>query len=220
MDILTPRHVGRAAALLSDGHLVAVPTARWYMLCARADQPAAVGEIFRAKQRPADKPLLLVLDTPARAQQLFQITDDARALMAGLWPGDLALRLPWQPGHAVPAGIGAPALVGCPDGVLGHLADTTGAPLAASAVSISPPHASPDDHPALTTGDVAAFNTRTGAGIAAVIDGGICPLAQHMTIVDCTANGSARVHRHGTVHPRAIDAALTTGPTKGDRHVA
>ncbi|MFC4512191.1 L-threonylcarbamoyladenylate synthase [Streptomyces ehimensis] len=220
MDILTPQHVDRAAELLSDGYLVAVPTARWYMLCARADNPLAVSAIFRAKKRPADKPLLLVLDTPARAGQLFQLTDDARALMNGLWPGDLALHLPWQPGLNIPTGIGAPALVSCPEGVLGHLVQTAGAPLAASAVSISPPHAGPDDRPALTGADVATFNTCTSAGIAAVIDDGICPLAQHMTIVDCPVDAAARIHRHGTVHPRAVDAALTTAAVEGDHHVA
>ncbi|KAB7835774.1 L-threonylcarbamoyladenylate synthase [Streptomyces mobaraensis] len=209
MDILTPQHIDRAAAMLADGRLVAVPTARWYMLCARADHPSAIEAIFRAKQRPADKPLLLVIDQPARAQQLFQLTGDAHTLMNRLWPGDLALRLPWQPGHNAPAGIGAPALVSCPDKTLGHLVQDARVPLAASAVSISPPHAGTDDHPALTIADVAAFNTRTCAGITAVIDGGICPLAQHMTIVDCPIDAAARMHRPGTVHPRAVAAALT-----------
>ncbi|MEU2856104.1 L-threonylcarbamoyladenylate synthase [Streptomyces syringium] len=219
MDILAPGDVGTAAQAMAAGHLVAVPTSRWYMLCARASDTRATAAIYAAKRRPARKPLLLVIGAPATARQLFDLTDDAHALIGGLWPGDLALRLPWFPGHPAPEAIGAPALVGCPDGVLGQLARRVGEPLAASAVSLSPPHASPADHPALTVADVAAFDTGQSARIAAVIDGGICRQGQHMTIVDCPANGPTAIRREGTVHTRAVHAALGGAHLAGGQHV-
>ncbi|MFF0408294.1 hypothetical protein BCL80_11357 [Streptomyces avidinii] len=74
--------------------------------------------------------------------------------------------------------------------------------------SISTPAAGEKDHPALTAGMVAAFERTTGAGIAAVVDGGICPHGRHMTIVDCPAGAAARLQREGTVHARAVEAAL------------
>ncbi|MFH8390213.1 L-threonylcarbamoyladenylate synthase [Streptomyces sp. NPDC018036] len=217
MDVLTPDQLPDAARLLAAGQVVAVPTPRWYMLCARAADPTATNAVFRAKQRPTAKPLLLLLDSPDTAEALFDLSDDARLLACGLWPGDLALRLPWKPGVEPIAAVGSPALVGCSDGVLGQLVPLVGEPLAAAVCSISTPAAGDEDHPALTVGQVAAFERATGAGIAAVVDGGICPHGRHMTIVDCPMGTAARLEREGTVHARAVEAALAPagGPHVG-----
>ncbi|MFF4673995.1 L-threonylcarbamoyladenylate synthase [Streptomyces sp. NPDC001279] len=216
MDVFTPTQLSDAARLLAAGEVVAVPTPRWYMLCARAADLAATNAIFRAKQRPGTKPLLLLLDSPATAETLFDLSDDARLLAGGLWPGDLALRLPWKSGVEPVTAVGSPALVGCPDGVLGRLVALVGESLAAAVCSISTPTAGDEDHPALTAGQVVAFDRTAGAGIAAVVDGGICPHGRHMTIVDCPASTAARLHREGTVHARAVEAALAPG---GEPHV-
>ncbi|WP_255306181.1 L-threonylcarbamoyladenylate synthase [Streptomyces sp. Wb2n-11] len=217
VDVLTPNQLPDAARLLAAGQMVAVPTPRWYMLCARAADPAATSAVFRAKQRPGTKPLLLLLDSPATAETLFDLSDDAHLLTGGLWPGDLALRLPWKPGVEPVEAVGSPALVGCPDGVLGQLVALAGKPLAAAVCSISTSAAGDEDHPALTADQVIAFDRTTRAGIAAVVDGGICPHGRHMTIVDCPAGAAARLHREGTVHARAVEAALAPagGPHVG-----
>ncbi|GAX56710.1 L-threonylcarbamoyladenylate synthase [Streptomyces olivochromogenes] len=217
MDVLTPAQLPDAARFLAAGQMVAVPTPRWYMLCARAADPAATNAVFRAKQRPGTKPLLFLLDSSATAETLFDLSDDARLLVGGLWPGDLALRLPWVPDVEPVAAVGSPALVGCPGGVLGQLVALAGEPLAAAVCSISTPAAGDEDHPALTAGQVVGFDRTTGAGIAAVVDGGICPHGRHMTIVDCPAGAAARLHREGTVHARAVEAALAPagGPHVG-----
>ncbi len=211
MDVLTTTQLDTAAELLTGGAVVAVPTPRWYMLIARAADQAAAATILRVKQRPEHKPLLLLVDALPTAEARFILSADAYALARHLWPGDLALRLPWRTDATRLPAIGAPALVGCPDGVLGQLLRLTGEPLSAAACSISTPAATADDHPALTADQVAAFDAQAGAGIAAVVDGGICPQGQHMTIVDCPHRQSARLHREGTVHSRAIAAALTEG---------
>ncbi|WP_123527103.1 L-threonylcarbamoyladenylate synthase [Streptomyces sp. 840.1] len=216
MDVLTPTQLPDTVQLLAAGQVVAVPSPRWYMLCARAADPAATSTVFRAKQRPTAKPLLLLLDSPATAETLFNLSGDARLLARGLWPGDLALRLPWKQGTEPIAAVGSPALVGCPDGILGQLVALAGEPLAAAVCSISTPAAGDADHPALTAGQVSAFQRTTAAGIAAVIDGGICPHGRHMTIVDCPSGAAARLEREGTVHARAVEAALTPA---GEPHV-
>ncbi|MFI5804446.1 Sua5/YciO/YrdC/YwlC family protein [Streptomyces sp. NPDC051561] len=209
MDFLTRDHLSVAAEHLRAGRMLALPTSRWYMLCARAADPAATAAVFHAKKRPVDKPLLLLLDSPDNAARHFQLSDDARRLTSRLWPGDLALHLPWRPGAERIASVGSPALVGCPDGLLGHLLALVGEPLAASVCSLSVPAATDNDHPALTAGQVAAFAQTTRAEITAVVDDGICPQGRHMTIVDCPAGHPARLHREGTVHRRAVEAALT-----------
>lgn len=211
MEFLTSDDLPYVARLLGAGRLVAVPTARWYMLCARAADETAISAVFRAKCRPTSKPLLLLLETSNVAQEEFHLSDDARSLSTHLWPGDLALRLPWRPDATVRPAFGAPALVGCPDGLLGRLLHVMGEPLAAAVCSISTPSAGAGDHPAITAGQVADFDRAVQADIAAVIDNGICPQAQHMTIVDCPADQPARLHRDGTVHARAVAAALAPG---------
>ncbi|MEV1040469.1 Sua5/YciO/YrdC/YwlC family protein [Streptomyces sp. NPDC050204] len=211
MDHLTPHGLDTAAGLLGDGALVAVPTPRWYMILARAADPHAVTAVFDIKQRPEHKPLLLLVDSLATAEQHFRFSRDAHALAHRLWPGELALHLPWRTGSGRLPGIGAPALVSRPDGILGHLLSLVAEPVAAAACSISAAAATPDDHPALTAHQVAAFNTATGEHLAAVVDGGICPQGRHMTIVDCPDGEPARLHREGTVHSRAVTAALTEG---------
>ncbi|MFF2025038.1 L-threonylcarbamoyladenylate synthase [Streptomyces sp. NPDC058171] len=217
MKVLTIGQLSHAVRLLVAGEVVALPTPRWYMLCARAADSAATDAVFRAKQRPDTKPLLLLLDSPATADAWFDLSDDARLLAGGLWPGDLALRLPWKAGVKRFAAVGSPALVGCPEGVLGDLVGVVGEPLAAAVCSVSTPAAGDEDHPALTPGQVAAFDRTTGAGIAAVVDGGICPHGRHMTVVDCPAGAAARLRRQGTVHARAVEAALAQsgGPDVG-----
>ncbi|GAB3971077.1 hypothetical protein GCM10029978_045580 [Actinoallomurus acanthiterrae] len=45
--------------------------------------------------------------------------------------------------------------------------------------------------------------------VGVIVDGGVCPAANHMTIVDCFTP-EARLVRTGLVHQRAISAALDT----------
>jgi L-threonylcarbamoyladenylate synthase len=59
----------------------------------------------------------------------------------------------------------------------------------------------------VTIREVDDFLTASGIVVTAVIDGGICPAANHMTVVDCFTE-QARLARTGLVHQRAVAAAL------------
>ena len=54
-----PKDIARAAALLKQGRLVAVPTETVYGLAANGLSADAVEAVFTAKGRPADNPLIL-----------------------------------------------------------------------------------------------------------------------------------------------------------------
>ena len=54
--------------------------------------------------------------------------------------------------------------------------------------------------------EVKRIVTKTGMPVAAVCDGGISPLFNHMTIVDGTAP-TVRIERAGLVQPKALRAA-------------
>lgn len=86
--------VNVAAQLLKQGGLVAVPTETVYGLAADASNPSAVSQIFAAKGRPADHPLIVHLhDVSALSLWAKDIPQNAFTLAKAFWPGPLTLLL-------------------------------------------------------------------------------------------------------------------------------
>jgi L-threonylcarbamoyladenylate synthase len=78
-----------------------MPTETVYGLAADACNDAAVAQIFAAKGRPADHPLIVHIANAKLADHFaHSIPDFARALMVAFWPGPLTLILPRHPGVA------------------------------------------------------------------------------------------------------------------------
>jgi L-threonylcarbamoyladenylate synthase len=87
----------RAARILRDGGLVALPTETVYGLGANALDRAAVEKIFAAKSRPAWDPVIVHVASRAMLEGLVEaIPDGARRLMEAFWPGPLTLLLTRQ----------------------------------------------------------------------------------------------------------------------------
>lgn len=109
--------IERAAALLAAGELVAFPTETVYGLGARADDPAAVLKIFRAKGRPENHPLIVHVAEPALiAPFAAEVPALGQRLIAAFWPGPLTLILPRVPsigaaaaGHQNSIGLRCPS---------------------------------------------------------------------------------------------------------------
>ncbi|MEU2391846.1 Sua5/YciO/YrdC/YwlC family protein [Streptomyces sp. NPDC007369] len=208
MQVIPPTDIETAAAAIEAGRLVVVPTARWYMICADAANPDAYKAILEGKQRPKNKPLALVIPEHDRARSLLHFTPDAERLVAAFWPGDLALFLPWRdPADAARyTVVGSPALTTQAPGPLGALARAVSGLLAATTVNVSGDAGPTDRGPAITLAEVEEF--LTGASLDAVVmDGGVCPAANHLTIVDC-ASEQTRLVRSGLVHPRAVASVV------------
>ncbi|GAB7180435.1 hypothetical protein ATKI12_0266 [Kitasatospora sp. Ki12] len=213
MRPIPPEQLNAAARALEAGELVIVPTERWYMICADATNRAACNSIFDGKQRPRAKSLVLVTPSLEACEKQFVIHPEARQLADAFWPGDLAMLLPWQSaeiGARHPA-VGSPALTTNSAGPLGALAAVAGTPVAATTVNISGDAAVDAPGPAITVGEVQGFLDSTGVKASVILDGGVSPAANHLTIVDCSTP-AARLVRAGVVHERAISAVL-------DRHV-
>lgn len=104
------------AQCIRAGGLLGLPTETVYGLAADADNDAAVAQIFTAKGRPADHPLIVhVADASAVAHYASEVPDFAQALMAAFWPGPLTLILPRRPGIANAAAGGNPTVgLRCP----------------------------------------------------------------------------------------------------------
>ena len=219
MQIVTPNDLALAAHAIEAGELVVVPTQRWYMLCCDASNPDACARIFTTKRRPPDKSLLFVAPSPEAVRQRFHVSKDAELLAAAFWPGDLALLLPWRDpaeGERHQA-VGAPeALVTVAPGILGELATLTAAPIAATSANVS---GTEGTAPSITLEEVLNFVASTEADLPIVVDGGVCPIANHLTIVRCTADGT-EIAREGVVHARAVAAVLGGDAMEKHRSVA
>jgi len=99
-DPQSRRAIGRAAEILRNGGLVALPTETVYGLGANALDPSAVARIFAAKQRPAWDPVIVHIAGPASPENpmlrplVTALPDSAQKLIAAFWPGPLTLLLP------------------------------------------------------------------------------------------------------------------------------
>ncbi len=210
MKLITAGELDSAVEAVEAGELVILPTRRWYMICANANDADTCQRIFTGKKRPTSKPLAFVTPSAEIARELFVLSPQAQMLVAAFWPGDLAMIVPWRD----PAAGQQHALVGTPHalvtndpGILGEFAAKSRVPIATTTVSISVSPGTVGPGPAITVDEVDHFLQTTGMEVAFCVDGGICPAADHLTIVDCT-DEETRVIRTGLVHERAIAAAL------------
>jgi L-threonylcarbamoyladenylate synthase len=85
----------KAAELIRQGKLVAMPTETVYGLGANALDAAACERIFEAKGRPHTAPLIVHVDSIAMARQFVSEWPEAAEILAQrYWPGPLTLVLP------------------------------------------------------------------------------------------------------------------------------
>jgi L-threonylcarbamoyladenylate synthase len=84
--------IAEAAAVIKQGGVIAFPTRCLYGLGADAFNPDAVERMIQIKQRPDDKPILVLIDTRSRLESLAtHIPPAADAIMEAFWPGRVTL---------------------------------------------------------------------------------------------------------------------------------
>lgn len=192
-----------ALQLLRDGKLVAIPTETVYGLAARSDAPASVDAIFRAKGRPSQRPLAVLVPDFEAAESLWLAgpwLEAARALGEAFWPGPLTLVCPAKAGLPEALYGGSPNLgVRCPDHPLAlWLLRALGVPLAA-------PSANPSEAPSPTT--AREVRGLLEGRIDAIVDGGPSRGGLESTIIALTHEG-ARVLRAGALSIAQLNAVL------------
>lgn len=102
--LLKPDNNGieKAAEILKNGGLCAIPTETVYGLAANALNPVAVENIFKAKGRPQDNPLIVHISEFEEIYPLVtSVCDKAKLLADAYWPGPLTIILPKS--NAVPS---------------------------------------------------------------------------------------------------------------------
>ncbi len=193
--------VARAAAALAAGLLVAFPTETVYGLGADARNGRAVAALYAAKGRPSFNPLIVHVADLAQARALAEFDQDALRLAEAFWPGPLTLVLPLRPdaglSDLVTAGLSGVGLRLPAHPLAVRL-------LAAAGVPVAAPSANPSGRISPTTADHVLDGL--DGRIAAVLDGGACPVGVESTIV---ATGAApRLLRPGGLPVEAIEACL------------
>jgi L-threonylcarbamoyladenylate synthase len=182
-----------AAAVVEAGGVVAFPTETFYGLGVAALDAAAVRRLFALKGRPESRPILVLVDDPARVDRIALMTASARELIARHWPGALTLVLPARP--VVPAELTAGT------GTIGvrQPSHPVARALAAVAGPITAPSANlTGEMPPTTAAEVLrVFDGR----IELVLDGGPTPGGLPSTVLDVTVD-PPRVLREGAVRVR------------------
>jgi L-threonylcarbamoyladenylate synthase len=209
---IAPDSIAAAADVVRAGGLIGLPTETVYGLGADASNPAAVAQIFTAKGRPADHPLIVHVAAfdggmGGVAHYSRAVPAFARQLMSAFWPGPLTLILPRQDGVGEAAAGGQDSIgLRCP----AH-------PVAQALLAVL---RKPDDGEPVVWGVAAPsanqfgrVSPTTAAHVQGefgedllILDGGPCEVGIESTIIDCT-RGVPVLLRPGSITAAQVEAA-------------
>jgi L-threonylcarbamoyladenylate synthase len=196
--------IAACARQIRAGGLIAFPTETVYGLGADASSDAAVAQIFAAKGRPADHPLIVHVASAAQVAHFASaVPAFAQQLIDTFWPGPLTLILPRKAGVAT-ASAGGQGSIGlrCPAHpvALALLSDCA----ALGVPGVAAPSANQFGKVSPTT--AAHVHSELGDAIT-VLDGGACSVGIESTIIDCTRDAPVLL-RPGVLNVADIEAAM------------
>ena len=177
--ILKPTQEGiqLACEIISAGDVVAIPTETVYGLFADATKADACANIFKAKDRPQDNPLIVhISDYEMWQDTVAEIPEDAMKLAEAFWPGPLTIILKKKDfiPYEVTAGMDTVGIRMPSHPVVLEIISKTRLPLAG-------PSANRSGRPSPTDAQT-VFNDMDGR-IPLVLDGGECNIGVESTVV-------------------------------------
>lgn len=192
---LAPAEAQAAADAAKACRIVAFPTDTVYGIGSSGLVKAASRRIYQIKQRPALKPLPILVHSLSAARRWVEFTPQAETLARRFWPGALTLVLkPTQEGRLLTfpeyqtVAIRVPA---CPP--LLQVIELSGIPWVSTSANMS-------GEPSLA--DAQSVERELGSQVDVIIDGGAAPGVES-TIVDATAV-PVRILREGAVKASEI----------------
>lgn len=169
----------KAAEILKNGGLVGMPTETVYGLGANALNPNAVANIFKAKGRPMDNPLIVHIsgfEDIEKFNLALDIPNKAKLLAENFWPGPLTMI--FKKGSAIPNEVSA----GLDTVAIRYPSHKTATKLIKSAnLPLAAPSANLSGSPSPTTAQH-VINDLNGK-IDAVIDGGTSDVGLESTVI-------------------------------------
>ena len=199
--LLTQNEIDQAAVLLREGGLVGIPTETVYGLGANGLNEEAVKNIFAAKGRPQDNPLILhIPDVSWLERYCKDIPLTAYQLAQAYWPGPMTMILYHKDvvPEAVTAGLDTVGMR-CPAHKLCR--DI----IAAAGVPVAAPSGNTSGRPSPTTAQHMLEDME--GKIEAIVDGGPCAVGVESTIIDLTCE-PPRLLRPGGITLEQLRAVL------------
>ncbi len=198
-----------AAEFLKRGELVAIPTETVYGLAANALNENAVRNIFAAKGRPQDNPLIVHISSIKMLPPLVkEIPETARRLAERFWGGPLTMIFPKSDNvpDVTSGGLDTVAVRMPSNKAAAEIIKKCGFPLAAPSANLS-------GKPSPTTA-ARVFEDMNGR-IPLIIDGGECEVGVESTVI-CFKDNKIHILRPGGITAEMLSEF---GETEVDRAV-
>lgn len=193
--------IALAGEILANGGLVAFPTETVYGLGANALNEEAVKNIYKAKGRPSDNPLIVHIAYKEDIVPLVkEVTPKAQALIDAFFPGPLTIILPKSDliGKVVSGGLDTVAVRMPINEVANKVIKAAGCPIAA-------PSANTSGLPSPTRAKY-VIDDMTGK-IEAIIDGGDCEFGVESTVITL-ATDTPTVLRPGAITKEMLESVI------------
>lgn len=196
-----PQHIiDDIAMTIRSGGVVVAPTETSYMLTGLASEPGVVERICALKNRPADKPLPVIIGSIEVAHEQLEWTPRAQRLAEKFWPGPLTIVIRRKSGflEALPAPGGTLALRIPGLAFARELAKACGGPIVSTSANVS------GDAPCYSIDDLPnSFVSRMDG----MVNAGTLPQQTASTIVKLDGD-DVQVLRPGPIDEATIHEAL------------
>ena len=191
--------LAKTQEVLKGGGVIAFPTDTFYGLGVNPFNKAAVDKIYEIKGRESKKPLLLLIDSPAKLDFLVEKpSEDSLKLIGTFWPGPLTIL--FKPKSTIPKNI-TTGLIGIRqpgNPITRNLLSSLDHPLTAPSANIS------GENPAITAEQV---ELHLGNKLDLILDAGACKGGEPSTLVDTTQT-PVRLVREGAISFKCIQESL------------
>lgn len=197
--ILPPSQLDIAAEILKNGGLVAFPTETVYGLGANALNENAVKNIFKAKGRPSDNPLIVhIADYKMLDMLVAETPPKAKLLMDKFWPGPLTIIMNKTKNvpDVVSGGLSTVAVRMPENEIALELLNKACVPVAA-------PSANTSGKPSPTLAQHVIDDMMDK--IEAIVDGGSCRVGLESTVIDLTGDIPALLRPGGVTYEQLTE---------------
>ena len=203
----------KAAEILKNGGLVAIPTETVYGLAANALNSESVKNIFAAKGRPGDNPLIVHISSMEELYPLVEeVPEKAKILAERFWPGPLTMI--FKKSSIIPdevsAGLETVAVRMPSHKDAREIIKRSGLPLAA-------PSANTSGRPSPTNAK-RVLEDMDGK-IDAVFDGGNCEYGVESTVITLVGDVPTLLRPGGITYTQLCDALGEVNIDKGVRTI-
>jgi L-threonylcarbamoyladenylate synthase len=199
-----PDAILAAVLAMQAGGIVGIPTETVYGIGV-LPRPEALAALIRAKQRPEEKGIALIVDGLEQVEGLVEVSLPARRLAERCWPGPLTLVLPLRNPESVPAAVsGGRDTLGLrvPDHPVPRALARTLGPIAVTSANRS------GAAPATTA---AQLLEAVGSSLALVLDDGPVRGGVPSTVVAVDAAGAWTILRQGALATDVIATVAGQG---------